>query len=341
MKKTPTTEIPEAPLEETAPQVEEPAEEPVPEVSDPDAQEEPAACQTSDHMKTYPMVQETSTFVNEFPITKAIINTSSPIFKPVGEFIHSQSLLKPIVRTVDGFGVSTLTTAENWCPSIKSATWNDLLVSVKKPIVHTDEMIKNASIATNDCIENNVLTPTRKFVRDGRAYYNEHLYDTKGKPLLRSSLDPVFRPVNYQLENFTLTNLPEGEPISTEYTSEIEKNVYLSINLVERSIPVIGNKVVETVMVPCNYTLHVFDVYNENLEKQGETPITSSVMATYNTSLDLTNEVSSEIVSLWNKVWPKKEEEPSSPSAEEQDQPPVVEEAEQTIEAIDPIPVVA
>lgn len=296
--------------EETQPDIPEDA---APEA--PDIQDEPAACQTTEHLKSYPIINETSTFVNEFAITKAAINSSIPIIKPIAEFIHSQSLLKPIVQTVDNFGNSTLNSVESVAPCLKTATWEDVLVSIKTPIVQTDEAIKDAFTATGDCMENNLIAPTRRFVRNGRAYYNEKLYDTKGKPLLRSSLDPVFRPVNYHMENFTLTNLPEGEPVMVEYSSEVERNVYLSMNLIERAIPVMGNKVVECLMVPCNYTIHVFDVYNDNLDKI-EPSFNSSIKATYNTSVDLTNEAISETTTLWKKVWNGKSEEVEEPAGE-------------------------
>lgn len=265
--------------------------------------EEPPVCQTSDRLKSYPLLKEASDSFNEFGIIKAIKNSSVPVFKPIGEFINSQSLLRPIVQTVDGVGVSTLNGIERVVPCFKTMTSDDVLVGIKTPIVRADQTVKGAVTATSDCVENNIVSPTRKLVRDSRAFYNEKLYDTKGKPLLRSSFDPVFRPINYQLENFTLTNLPEGEPVMVEYSSEVERNVYLSINFVDRLIPAVENKIVGCLMVPCNYTTHVVEVYNENLNKELELSVNSSIKAIYNTTVELTNEAISESTSLWRKVW--------------------------------------
>lgn len=261
------------------------------------------SCQTSTHLKTYPLIQETNKFIDDFPITKAIKSTTFPTLKSIGGFAHSQSLLKPIITTVDELGESTLSTAENWMPCLKTAHWEDVLDTVKAPIISTDDAIKNAAIATNDCVEMRILTPTRTMVRNGRAYYNEHLYDTKGKPLIRSSLDPIFKPINHQIEIFTLKNFQESEPISDEYTSEIERNLYLSIDLIDRSIPVVEKKIVDAVMIPCNMKSHAFDVYNENLTKQDGNTLASSMKATYNTSIDLSTEVWDETTGLWKKIW--------------------------------------
>ncbi|CCH43400.1 Sporulation-specific protein [Wickerhamomyces ciferrii] len=310
-----------APTVEESTQIEDAADAPVenaPVEEEPQAadDDEPAICQTSEHLKSYPLIKEAV----DMEIVKAIRGTSNPILKPVGEWLHSQSFLKPIIRNTDGVVVSTLDKVEQTVPSIKTVTWKDVGDSIAYPFKQSSVAIETAKHSSGDFIGDKILLPTREYARKGRAYYNEHLYDTQGKPLLRSSLDPVCRPINYQIEDFTLKNFPKGEPVSNDYSSEVERGLWLTYDLMERAIPVAEQEVFDGIMAPCNYTSHAFEVYNEHLAKQEGNIFNSSIQATYNTSVDLTNEVISETTSAWNKIWKKSDEPSSTPEGQEQSQ---------------------
>lgn len=279
----------------------------------------PLVFHSIEHLESYPMVKETKQFLDSFPITTSIKKTSLPIIEPILKFTESQSFLKLILENSDKLGDSTLNQIDWLLPVTKSLTFEEFYEDVSSPIIKTDKLIKDAIVSANDSIEKNLISPTKNSVKEFRSFYNKKVYDTHGKPLLRSSLDPIFKPINSKVENYTNEILPVGEKVSNEFSSEIERNLYLNLEFGKRSIPVINEAVVSTIKTPCNLTNHVFEVYNENLQKfsdvetqQDETKtsidaINSSIKATINTSKELTDEVVNHTVEAWNKLFKKTE----------------------------------
>lgn len=263
--------------------------------------------QTVAHITSYPLIRESLDVVEAIPGVRVVKLKTESLADPIVGFLFHNGFIQPIFKAVDDFGNQTLGTIDNFVPSIKTTGYIEVGEMAKAPFVYADDTIRAVVVATNDAIDVNILEPTKKLVHDTRAYYNKNIYDTKGKPLLRSSVDPVFRPINQAVDEFISTHLPrEGEAISQEFSSEIERNLWLTWDLKKRSIPVIAGKINEAICSPFTYSKHVLDVYNDNLNKQEQKSVSSSIVATYNSSLDLVEEAWSKVTdSTWNKVFKK------------------------------------
>lgn len=259
-------------------------------------------CNTTAHLMSYPLVKETVELVEKIPGVSTIESAS----KPVAEFMHEQSLLKPAVDTIDKMGSSALEMTENVVPCMKTVGYEDIANTIEAPFIAASDGVKKCTQWTNETVEENVCSPSKQLIKDFRAYYNEHLYDTKGKPLLRSSMDPLVRPVNSYMESMAKNYLPETEPMTHEFSSEIEKNMFLSYDITKRSIPVVMNKKLEIVMSPYNYTMHAVDIFKDNWAKQSPGSIMSPLNATYNSSIDLASEAWTSTMNVFNGViWSK------------------------------------
>lgn len=223
---------------------------------------------TIDHFRSYPLVQQTRSFVHQLPIARVVIANTKPVVKQVLESKPLQLAL-PVTNFFDNVANSSLNLTEKVVPSIKTKTYGTLRDEAMYPCNITVDYGKKAKDRAVLVVNENVYKPSHNQVMKFRKYYNEKFYDTKGRPLVRSSLDPVTGPFNNVFEKMTVKYFPEGETVPKEgYSCEINRSAALAHNLVHRSYPVVRNNVFYVTMIPCNYALYINQVFNESLDKQ-------------------------------------------------------------------------
>ncbi|CEP62307.1 Sps4p LALA0_S05e02630g [Lachancea lanzarotensis] len=228
------------------------------------------------HIKSFPLVKQAHGFVVKLPATRVIVANTKPVYKVVVNSKPAQ-WVAPVTRAVDNLADKGLETTENLVPCLKTKTYGDLYEDAAAPFVCTRNTVVKVATAAIDAADNYVYEPTHQQVIKFRKFYNAKIYDTHGKPLLRSSLDPLVAPYNKKLEELTKHRYPEGEDVPTSgYSSEISRTLALTHNLLHRMSPVAQTRLVNFVLLPCRYTQHVNDVFNENLDKQESLSVTNS-----------------------------------------------------------------
>ncbi|SCU91624.1 LAME_0E13212g1_1 [Lachancea meyersii CBS 8951] len=228
------------------------------------------------HVKSYPLVKQTHRFLAQLPATRVILANTRPVYKRVASSKPAQ-WVSPATRMVDSIADRGLEATDNWVPCLKTKTYQDLYHDAATPFVYTKDMVVKVTVAAADAADNYVYEPTHTQVIRFRKFYNAKIYDTNGKPLLRSSVDPFVAPYNKKLEKMTKHHFPEGKEVPTSgFSSEISRTVALTDNLLRRMSPVAQERLVNFVLMPCRYAQHVNAVFNENLDKQESLSISNS-----------------------------------------------------------------
>lgn len=223
---------------------------------------------TIDHFRSFPLVQQTRSFIHQLPVARVFIANTKPVVKQVLESKPLQLAL-PVTNFFDNVANSSLNLTEKVVPAIKTKTYGHLRQEAMYPCNATVNGGKKAKDKVVTLVDENIYKPSHNQVLKFRSYYNEKFYDTKGRPLVRSSLDPVTRPINNAFENMTIKYFPEGEKVPQEgYSCEVNRSAALAHNLVNRSYPVVQRNIFYVTMIPCNYVVYVNQVFNECLDKQ-------------------------------------------------------------------------
>ncbi|QLG73569.1 hypothetical protein HG535_0F00790 [Zygotorulaspora mrakii] len=223
---------------------------------------------TIDHFRSYPLVQQTRSFLHQIPVARVVLSNTKPMVKQVLESKPLQLAL-PVTNAVDSVANLGLNLTEKIIPSLKTKTYQRLGEEAMIPYHFTAKYGKIATDQTFAIVEKNVYNPAHSQVLKFRKYYNEKFYDTKGKPLVRSTFDPVTAPVNNVFEKLTIKYFPNGKDVPKEgYSSELNRSLALFINFVSRTAPIVEQNVLTITMLPCNYAKHVNDVFNKSLDKQ-------------------------------------------------------------------------
>lgn len=223
---------------------------------------------TIEHVKSYPLVQQTRSFLYKLPVARVVIANTKPVVKQVLESKPLQ-LAFPVTNFFDNVANSSLNLTEKVVPSIKTKTYGTLRDEAMLPCNTTVEYSKKTSNKIVCLVDDNVYKPSHEQVMKFRKFYNERFYDTKGKPLVRSTLNPITAPFNNLFENLTIKYFPEGEKVPTEgFSSELNRSVALAWNFVNRSMPVVQRNLIAVGMIPCNYVVYVNNVFNESLDSQ-------------------------------------------------------------------------
>ncbi|CAR28815.1 hypothetical protein ZYGR_0U01740 [Zygosaccharomyces rouxii] len=252
---------------------------------------------TVDHIKSYPLVQETRSFLQEVPAARILHANTKPWLKSILESKMMQIAL-PVTNTVDTMANSSLNLTEKIVPSLKTKTYQKLGEEALLPYTYTKKYGKQATDKTLSIADQNIYQPTHNQVLKFRKYYNEKLYDTKGKPLVRSSLDPLTAPLNNFFQNNYVKWFPKGEDVPKDgYSSELNRSVALVINFFSRSIPVLEKSVIDTGMMPCHYFIHANKVLNKSLDKQPSLGFKDSLNGSKNAISELEKEAAEYIKS--------------------------------------------
>lgn len=244
-----------------------------------------------DHLNTYPLVQQTNDFVSKLPVTRIAVANAKPILE--SKIVSAPlSMVKPVTDVVDNLAVKSLVALEKVIPSLKTKTYQRLGEEFMMPYNFTKSTINKGVSEVTDFTTTYAYEPVHNNIIKFRKFYNEKIYDTKGKPLIRGSLDSFVAPVNEKLESIIKSYLPDGTEVSKDgFSNEIDRSFALLGNAVSRAVPVTEKKATEVIMAPCNYTSHVIDVFNTNLDKEESLSIKNSFNATKTSVAELEKEI--------------------------------------------------
>ncbi|CUS20904.1 LAQU0S02e01002g1_1 [Lachancea quebecensis] len=230
--------------------------------------------------KTFPLLQQTHEFLAQLPACRILEANAKPIISSIASSKPAK-WASPAAKVADNIADKGLEFAENWAPSLKTKTYQDLCHDALVPFNYSKETVGKAANVTLGAADTYVYEPAHARMSTFRQFYNEKVYDTNGKPLIRGSIDPLVAPCNKRLEAATKAYFPDGEEVpSNGYNTEFSRTLALSANFVQRAVPWVNRKVTDLAMAPYNYTSHVNAVFNHSLDKQENLSLTNSWAAT-------------------------------------------------------------
>lgn len=144
-------------------------------------------------------------------VVKSLDESSNKILTSVDSALPEFFFRTP---SKDNVVASTIDTTVDASTSTAVAA-NESKTSVVAPAVEEPECVS--------FYETHLHTPVHNMAMTVRKQYSA-IYDTHGKALIRSSLDPLVLPINTQLESFIETNFPKSVKVGkTGYSSEISR----------------------------------------------------------------------------------------------------------------------
>ncbi|QEU59174.1 Sps4 [Kluyveromyces lactis] len=245
---------------------------------------------TVDHINGYPLVQQTKEILDGISVARVVkantLPTATAILtsKPV-------KFVEPVTKIVDTVADTGLTVTEKVIPSLKTKTYQRLGEEAMIPYNLTSKAVNKTVDTTVSFAENYIYEPTHNQILKFRQYYNEKVYDTHGKPLIRGSLDPLVSPCNKWYESLINSSFPEGKEVPTNgFSNELDRSFALTFNAIQRAASVFNKRSKETILAPCNYVKHVNDVLNVNLDNQEDLSLPKSWVATKDSFQELNQE---------------------------------------------------
>lgn len=245
---------------------------------------------TIEHINGYPLVQQTKEILDAVAVARVIKANTLPTANAI---LSSKPVkfVEPVTKIVDNMANTSLNLTEKVVPSLKTKTYQRLGEEAMIPYNLTSSAVGKTVDTTVSLAENYIYEPTHNQILKFRQFYNEKVYDTHGKPLIRGSMDPVVSPCNKWYESWIKATLPEGQEVPTNgFSNELDRSFALTFNLIQRFIPVFNKKTKETLWAPCNYVKHVNEVLNVNLDKQEDLSIPKSWTATKDSVQELNHE---------------------------------------------------
>ncbi|CAL9731102.1 sporulation-specific protein 4 [Monosporozyma unispora] len=244
---------------------------------------------TIKHLKSYPLIQETQKHMDNCVITKVIIANTEPMMVKV---LNSKPLqiVSPVTNFIDKVSYSSLKLTEKIVPSIKTKTFKILGDEIMTPVNKTRSVTKKVKNGMVNKGHRYVYQPTNSKIIQWRKYYNDKFYDTKGKPLVRGTFDPVILPLNNVFENSTHKYFPQCEPVNGKFSCEFDRSVALSIKLIQNVIPIVESKTTEVIKSPFHYANHVNSVINKHIDMESNLCLSNTARATYGSMIELYQE---------------------------------------------------
>lgn len=244
---------------------------------------------TIQHLKTYPIVQETQSHANKCAVTRVFIANAEPV---IVKIVNSKpvKIVSPITNFADKIGFSSLKLTEKLIPSIKTKTFKNIGDEIMIPFRKTRSITKRIKSSMVSKSQKYVYAPTHSRIVQFRKYYNEKVYDTKGKPIFRGAFDPVILPLNNVFENSTHKYFPDGKTVNGSFSCEFDRSVMLSFRLIQNIIPSLGSKTKTVILWPLFYLQHVNYVLNKHLDMESNLCVRNSGRAAYGSVKELYHE---------------------------------------------------
>lgn len=247
------------------------------------------------HLHSYPTVSAAYSYASSLSVVQKISSRAVPIFEAVLEKSKpiSEPLIKrasPLLTRADKLGDSILTTVDSKIPQLKTTQPQEFVNIALRPIETVRSTAEAYSTAAHDRFTIRVVKPIQDATETVKAQYAS-VYDSKGKPLIKTRIDPLLSPLNERIEAIINVYLPNGAEIS-KYDNEIAHTVQLALLAIKRARPVIDDKATHLKALPKETKAHVQEVYeNKRSEYSKEkSPVSSTVYASLATWKQLSSE---------------------------------------------------
>ncbi|EDO17890.1 hypothetical protein Kpol_1010p2 [Vanderwaltozyma polyspora DSM 70294] len=266
---------------------------------------------TVEHLKAYPLVQQTNLILNEVAGTRMIIGNVKPVINNIRES-KTVEMLSPVTDFVDTIIDSSLHATEIVVPSLKTKTYQRLGEEAMIPCNYVSRYSTTLTEKTTGLVKSNVYTPLHSQLLKWRRFYNKHVIDTDERPLIRSTFDPIVSPINDYVEILGDKYLPDKDRVvRDDFCCEIDRSVLLLLNISHKGLHALYKDVLETSMLPCNYVAHANKMWNDELDKIETMDVKSSFAAT-NKAISRLGKEATEYFSKSNK--PQAQTQPSEPA---------------------------
>ena len=234
---------------------------------------------TIEHLKDYKLYGEGKTKAMDIAIVRVIHVNAKPIVKCIRQ---SRILLSTrfITNLVDRATLSTLLLAERIMPSMKTIGTKEILRSVTMPIVVPIRLAIDVKHATIEAGTYFIYRPYHNELTRFRHFYNRKLIDTKNKPLIRGSIDPVVKPLNDSIENVVMERFPDLlAKQRKDFCCETSRSTMLVYVATEGSKLATMKHMKHKMMMPCVMIRRTNEIFNEHLDKQEDLGMKSVLRA--------------------------------------------------------------
>lgn len=179
------------------------------------------------HFRLYPVVKSTRSAIYAVPCVKTVASSVKPVLKS----IRATEPVKSVMNQGDLVGIYTLEQLDRFCPQLKTLEVHDLTDPVTRPINGTFKLVNDAVSATNRQINITFVEPTNRALLNLGSGFTSLVYDENGKGVISSRADPIFEPINNNLESCINRYLHDIKPVPKEtLTSEMSRTCRIIMN---------------------------------------------------------------------------------------------------------------
>jgi sporulation-specific protein 4 len=179
------------------------------------------------HFRLYPVVRSTRSAIYAVPCVKTVASSVKPVLKS----IRATEPIKSVMNQGDSVGIYTLEQLDRFCPQLKTLEVHDLTDPVTRPINGTVKLVNDAVSATNKQINTTFVEPTNRALLTIGSGFTSLVYDENGKGVISSRADPIFGPINNNLESCINRYLHDIKSVPKEtLTSEMSRTCRILLN---------------------------------------------------------------------------------------------------------------
>lgn len=228
------------------------------------------------HLATYPAVAAVAGLAASFPVVKIFASNAVPLLmamrdrsKPVSDPVVKHAT--PVLERVDKFGDDLLTNVDKHFPQLQNTQPEDVYEYARKPVTTARSAATAYSNAARGALSARVVGPIKQVSKNARVQY-ARVYDTKGRALIRSRLDPIILPLNDRLEGIIVDYLPEGEelPSAEQLSNELSRTWRLARVVYRRARPALSEQAANVATIPKATRTHVREVYEDEISKHSQ-----------------------------------------------------------------------
>lgn len=276
-------------------------------VASPASEEKKAELPTSrfvQHLATYPSVAAVASLAASVPVVKIFVSNAIPVAmylnersKPVTEPVVKRAT--PIISKVDQLGDDLLSNVDKKFPQLKTTQPSDVVSLATKPVDQARNTAVSYGDAAKDAVTHRVIDPIKSATHKARAQYAK-VYDTQGKALIRSRIDPLVLPLNDRLAVVIEEYFPQaGDTTNADLTSsdevsnQLSRSWRLALTAYRRATPAVVNQANHVIEIPAATTHHIHQIYEEKqaIHSKGKKPtLYTSALAGLGTCYQLTEE---------------------------------------------------
>ncbi|GME94313.1 unnamed protein product [Ambrosiozyma monospora] len=244
-----------------------------------------------------PEATKTYTHIKEYPIANSWIRIAG--YVPAPHVVRSrlyQTAYSPPMRdytmSVDNVIDQYLNQVDETVPAVRTLRMRDIRDTLTNPFTTLASRMNESANSFVGLFNRQVSDPARSFVQDVRKSYAP-LHDTHGRPLVRSQVDPLLKPINTRVESLINRRYNGiGDPISSPYTNELAHSRKIISNGMSRGTRSLSIRVSNFNGARSNIaTEHIGQLYEANKEKRGDQGRFVVMIASMDTARDILNEM--------------------------------------------------